>query len=47
MTVFLDANDDGLLAGEPLNFLIWDTLGAGTYYLVAGTSSDSSPRGPT
>ena len=42
----LDANDDGGRVGEPLNFLISATLGAGTYYLNVSTHFLSFDTGP-
>ena len=42
----LDANDDGGRVGEPLNFLISATLGAGTYYLDVSTHFLSFDTGP-
>ena len=41
----LEANDNGSSVGGPLNFLIWATLEAGTYYLQVSTPLLSSQTG--
>ena len=43
---FLAANDNGGRVGEPLNFLIWATLDAGTYYLEVETHFFFFDTGP-
>ena len=43
---FRAANDNGFLQDEPRNFLMWETLAAGTYYLEVSSSFFAPDTGP-